>query len=154
MAERQKPNGMIERARRLKTNMTESERLLWSILRAQQFCDLSFRRQHPIAPFIVDFACVAQRLIVEIDGDYHEETLHRDQAREEFLQKRGWTVLRFQAADVEEDAESVARAIACALGREYSFQKRLATGSGMKNVRAKKPKSKTRARSPMGMDRA
>ena len=60
--------GAGERARTLRRDMTEAERRLWQILRSRQTEDCRFRRQVPIGGFIVDFACHAARLIVEIDG--------------------------------------------------------------------------------------
>jgi len=103
-------------------------------------CSLKFRRQHSIGPFIVDFACLSEQLVVEIDGGYHDQVQEADLKREAFLQKAGWQVLRFTAEDVERDAEAVAIVIAQYLGLAYEFRKRKHTGSGMKNVNSKKNK--------------
>jgi leucyl-tRNA synthetase len=129
-------------ARDLRQNATSSKRLLWSILRGRQLCGLRFRRQHPILPWIADFACVEHRLVVEIDGGYHDVVVANDQKRQQDLEQRGWTVLRFTDKEVIEDAEVVVRAIALQLGLEYTFSPRKNTGSGMKNIRAKRPKPK------------
>ena len=126
------------RARSLRENETPSEGLLWSILRAKQLCGLKFRRQHPIGPWITDFACPAKMLVVEIDGGYHDETAEEDLSRQKYLESLGWTVIRFTAEDVEQDAEAVGRAIAKELNIPYEFKKRKATGSGMKNINATK----------------
>ena len=126
-------------ARDLRRKQTRSEGLLWSLLRGGQLCGMRFRRQQPIAPWIVDFACLAGRLVVEIDGDYHDATQPADLRRQIDLENRGWTVLRFSADDVEKDAESIARAIAAALGVEYSFTPRRKTGSDMRSAKAKRP---------------
>ena len=56
-------------ASKIRKRQTESESLLWNILRTRQLCGLKFRRQHPIGPYVVDFACVEKHLVVEIDGD-------------------------------------------------------------------------------------
>jgi very-short-patch-repair endonuclease len=58
------------KARALRLNVTEAEKLLWSRLRGGQLGH-SFRRQHPIPPYIVDFACIAAHLIIEADGGHH-----------------------------------------------------------------------------------
>ncbi len=77
-------------------------------------------------------------LVVEIDGGYHDETLAKDLRRQEDLERRGWTVIRFSDVDVENDTEAVGQAIAKELGIPYEFKKRHATGSGMRSVRAAK----------------
>lgn len=118
----------------------KSEGLMWSILRAKQLCGLKFRRQHPIGPWITDFACPAEMLVVEIDGGYHEASYEHDIRRQQHLHKLGWTVLRFTDENIEEDAESVGRAIASALSLPYEFRKREATGAGMKSTKAAKSK--------------
>ena len=127
-----------ERARSLRKRQTVSEGLLWSVLRARQLCGLKFRRQHPIEPWIVDFACRERMLVVEIDGGYHDNVVENDLKRQEHLQSLGWKVIRFRDKDVEEDAEAVARAIARELNLEYEFSPRKATGSGTRSVRATK----------------
>ena len=129
-------NQKTGRSRSLRATETESERLLWSILRAKQLCKLKFRRQHPIGPFFADFACVERQLVIEIDGGYHEEVVESDLEREEYLNQHGWTVIRFTDKEVEQDAEAVARAIANHLGLTYEFRKRSADGSGMTSIRA------------------
>ncbi len=126
------------RARSLRVTATDTERLLWSVLRAKQLCNLKFRRQHPIGPYFVDFACLARRLVVEIDGRYHDATAKADQDRENYLTQNGWTVMRFAADDVEQDVEVVARALANRLGLTYEVRRRLGTGSGMKSIEAPK----------------
>ena len=80
-------------------------------------------------------------LVVEIDGGYHDETTAKDIRRQEDPRRLGWTVIRFRDKDAENDAESVGRAMANKLGIPYRFTRRLATGSGMRSVRA--PKKKT-----------
>ena len=138
MTEKQ-PNGEAgKRVRSLRRTQTVSEGLLWSVLRARQLCGLKFRRQHPIEPWIVDFACPQQRLVVEIDGGYHDNIVENDLQRQEHLESMGWKVIRFRDKDVEEDAEAVARAIARELNLEYEFSPRKATGSGMSSIKATK----------------
>lgn len=67
------------------------------LLRRKQISGMRFRRQHPIGPYIADFFCAAAKLVIELDGDQHSadrHTLH-DEVRTEWLEKRGYRVLRF-----------------------------------------------------------
>ncbi|WP_442483552.1 endonuclease domain-containing protein [Aeoliella sp. SH292] len=131
-------------ARELRESETLSEGLLWSVLRAQQLCGLKFRRQHPIGPYVADFACVSHRLIVEIDGGYHDSVIEADLVRQAWLIDQGWKLIRFTDEEVESDAEGVGRAIACELGLEYKFQPRSGTGSGMQSVRSRNWRGKAK----------
>lgn len=86
-------------ARDLRENLTPSEQILWSHLRA---CALGvkFRQQHPIGGFIADFYAASLALIVEVDGPIHAQTSERDAQRDLSLRSRGVRVLRFSADDV------------------------------------------------------
>jgi very-short-patch-repair endonuclease len=130
--------GQSERARSLRQQETKSESLLWALLRGSQLNGLKFRRQHPIGPYFADFACVGQRLVIEIDGSYHDAVCEADVNRETYLHARGWRVIRFSAEDVENDVELVGRTIASQLGLEFDFQRRDTRGSGMMHERAPK----------------
>ncbi|QEG38541.1 endonuclease domain-containing protein [Roseimaritima ulvae] len=132
---RQSPKS-FRRQRRKKP--TRSEGLLWSVLRSKQVCGLKFRREHSIDVWIVDFACVAHKLVVEVDGGYHDDTIEDDLIRQKKLEQLGWRVLRFTDKDVEQDTESVGRAIAAELGLEYRFENRAKTASG---INARRPPS-------------
>ena len=99
MPQRHTPQA-IARARELRKRQTEAESLLWYVLRGRRLCGLKFRRQFPVEPFIADFACVEERLIVEIDGGYHDYTCADDQSRQQRLEQSGWKVLRFTNEDV------------------------------------------------------
>jgi very-short-patch-repair endonuclease len=70
-----------------------------------------FRRQHPVAPYIVDFACVACKLVVELDGESHLCSKAKDEKRTLFLESEGWQVLRFWNTEVFDELESVKEAI-------------------------------------------
>jgi len=87
-----------ERARELRRNLTESERRLWSALRDKRLLGLKFRRQHPVGPFIVDFACLTASLVIELDGSQHddEEQFWYDYRRTKFLEQKGFRVMRFR----------------------------------------------------------
>ncbi|MFC5306090.1 endonuclease domain-containing protein [Azospirillum picis] len=94
---------------------TDAERKLWSVLRRRQIGGWYFRRQHPIHPFIADFACVEAMLVVEVDGGQHAESSY-DAARDQRMEAAGWRVLRFWNTDVLSNPEGVARMIWEALG--------------------------------------
>lgn len=74
--------------------MTDSERLLWTRLRAEQL-GVKFRRQHPLGHYVADFACLDPKLVVELDGSQHAEQVEYDARRDAFFEQQGFTVLRF-----------------------------------------------------------
>ena len=119
------------RARKLRRTQTKSESLLWNVLRAKQMCNLKFRRQHPIGPFFADFACVAKKLVIEIDGGYHDLVAESDMSRQAFLENEGWNVIRFADEDIVHDVDVVVQAIAAQLGLRYEYKNRSQAGSGM-----------------------
>jgi very-short-patch-repair endonuclease len=102
------------RARQLRREMTDAERRLWKHLRNDQLGGCTFRRQHPIPPYVADFACVDARVVVEVDGGQHADS-HRDAARDAFLVQHGWRVLRFWNNDVLANTEGVLLQILAAL---------------------------------------
>ena len=81
-------------ARALRRRMTDAERRLWYQLRNQRLPGFKFRRQHPIGPYIVDFVCLGNRLVIELDGGQHAADPN-DPTREAFLRGKGYQVLRF-----------------------------------------------------------
>jgi very-short-patch-repair endonuclease len=84
-------------ARELRTNMTHPKELLWSRLRAHRMDGSKFRRQHALGSYIVDFVCLKARLIIEVDGDTHDDESRQtlDAQRTAYLEKLGFRVLRF-----------------------------------------------------------
>ena len=111
----------LVKAKRLRRDLTDTERKLWSILRSRQFEGAKFRRQQPIGPFIADFVCQEQRLIVEADGGQHADSIS-DASRTTFLESRGYRVLRVWNNDIIESLDGVARAIAAALATPHPAQ--------------------------------
>ena len=79
---------------------------------------LKFRRQHPIGPYFADFACVARKLVIEVDGEHHTLQLEADSRRTDFLEQAGWRVVRFSASEAVQNPEGVWTAIASILGIE------------------------------------
>ena len=104
---------MRQKARSLRKTMTKGEVPLWLELRALKADGFLFRRQAPIGPYIVDFVCLAARLIVEVDGDLHETASGRrhDANRDAYLQSLGYEVLRFDAPDVLANAWHVGQVV-------------------------------------------
>lgn len=95
--------------------MTEAETRLWKHLRAHRLGGWPFRRQHPIPPYIVDFASPDARVIIEVDGVQHAAS-GRDGERDAFLASEGWKVLRFWNNDVLANSDGVVTTILRALG--------------------------------------
>ena len=98
-----------ERAKHLRRNRTSAERRLWRELRQLKQIGCKFRQQVPIDHFIVDFACLSHRLIVEVDGGTHstDREVARDARRERYLKEQGFRILRVWNADVRENMEGV-----------------------------------------------
>ncbi|HEY0328534.1 MAG TPA: endonuclease domain-containing protein [Rhodopseudomonas sp.] len=100
-------------AARLRRTNTAAEAILWRHLRRLDVKGSHFRRQVVIGPYVADFACLAQRLITEVDGSQHgeEEGLKRDEVRTRWLQSEGYRVIRFWNNDVMSKTDAVMDAI-------------------------------------------
>jgi very-short-patch-repair endonuclease len=98
-------------ARRLRKEMTDAERLLWSQIRHRQLAGCRFRRQAPLGRYIVDFVCFERRLVVELDGGQHRQQREYDEQRTRWLNSQGFRVVRFWDSVVFEDTESVREVI-------------------------------------------
>jgi very-short-patch-repair endonuclease len=103
-------------ARALRQNMTDAERRLWRELRRRTL-GARFRRQVPIGSYIVDFACLQCRLIIELDGGQHLEN-PEDLQRDAWLRSQGYRVLRFWNNDVLRNTEGVLTVILAALPKK------------------------------------
>ena len=108
------PSGTVSRARELRRNETDAEKLLRRALRAS-FPNAKFRRQVPPGPYFVDFLCFAAKLIVEIDGGQHAEAADYDNRRTHYLGAQGYRVLRFWNNEILEDLDGVLTAIGALL---------------------------------------
>ncbi|MGE8132209.1 endonuclease domain-containing protein [Novosphingobium sp. ES2-1] len=106
------PKGTVKLARKLRSEMTLPEGLLWRELRKRPG-ELKFRRQHPAGAFVIDFYCAAVKLAIEVDGFAHDtaEGIRRDTVKSHFLRSQGIATLRVPAKAVFEDIELVVRRI-------------------------------------------
>ncbi|NLX11968.1 MAG: endonuclease domain-containing protein [Chloroflexi bacterium] len=102
---------MMRVARLLRNQPTPSEDRLWQAIRKAQLDGRKFRRQMPIGPFVVDFYCPSERLIVEVDGPIHDCQHEADQQRQTMLEALGLRFVRVTAAQVEGDLPGVLEAI-------------------------------------------
>jgi very-short-patch-repair endonuclease len=109
---------ILDRARRMRREMTQPELKLWSILRNRALVGVKFRRQMPIGNYIADFCCLDRRLIVELDGGQHAEQEAADVLRSRFLATEGFRVLRFWNDQVLSGSEFVVAEILAAIGEK------------------------------------
>jgi very-short-patch-repair endonuclease len=95
--------------RNARKNMPLAEVALWRALRGRRMAGLRFRRQHPIGPYIADFACIAARLVIEVDGASHHTDAARahDMRRTQYLVDAGWHEIRVQNSSVLDDMPEV-----------------------------------------------
>lgn len=96
-----------ERASQFRQAPTPAEDLLWERLRNRQIGNFKFRRQHIIHGFIVDFCCLEQLLVIEVDGPIHEQQIEYDVERSEVLQRLGYRVVRYTNDQVMQNIDSV-----------------------------------------------
>lgn len=102
-----------ERRRELRNNLTPAEAAMWKLLQNSKLQGRKFRRQHSIENYIVDFYCPTAKLIIELDGEVHNNPIahQHDYERDEQLRYLGYTVLRFENKLVFEQQEAVLDAI-------------------------------------------
>jgi very-short-patch-repair endonuclease len=110
------------RARSLRRDSTDAERLIWNAVRAHRMNGVGFRRQKPIGPYVVDFVCQGAMLVIEIDGGQHfaAQQQEHDARRDAFLASKGFRVLRFNNFDVMTNRNGVLETIAAAIERSPS----------------------------------
>ena len=108
-----------ERARKLRTELTKAEAKMWDLLRDFRPRGARFRRETPIGPYIADFAWLSKKIVIEVDGDSHETVQGRshDRVRDAWLRDHGYTVLRFDNADLTDAEDHVYLAIEKNIGR-------------------------------------
>ncbi len=107
-------------AKKLRRESTDTEKLLWSRLRAKRFLELKWRRQEIIGRYIVDFVCYERRVVIECDGGQHASQNQKDQERDRWFEDQGYRVLRFWDTDVLKNTEEVLETIFQACQRSPS----------------------------------
>ena len=122
---RMQPERMIRRARRLRKTPTRAEDFFWSLARDRQIEGLRFRRQVPIGFYVVDFACLSARLIVEADGGIHALRTFDAAKRDVWLTSQGFRVLRFSNSDILDRPNRVLATIRESVGKPPSVRLRL-----------------------------
>jgi very-short-patch-repair endonuclease len=103
----------LRRARRLRRDMSDEERILWMLLRDRRFADFKFRRQVPLGDYVVDFACLSAKLVVELDGSHHAEPEQAafDAQRTVYLEKAGFRVVRIWTGHLFSERDGVLETI-------------------------------------------
>ena len=97
----------LARAKRLRRDMTEAEKKLWYRIRADQLDGYQFRKQVPVDPYILDFACLRKRLALEVDGSQHAEISAAERERNRFLRAEGFVVVRYWNTEVLQNVDGV-----------------------------------------------
>jgi len=105
------------KAQKLRQNQTDAERFLWRQLRSRNLAGHKFRRQYTVEPYIVDFLCFSHKLIVELDGGHHNENdqIIYDKKRSNYLEGKGFVILRFWNNQIFSELEAVLNKILLAL---------------------------------------
>jgi very-short-patch-repair endonuclease len=113
----------------LRNGSTSAEATLWGILKSKKLDGRKFRRQHGIGNYIVDFCCPSEKLVIELDGDQHGdyEQIEKDKKRDKYLERLGFTVLRFENKFVFRDQDYITEEI-----RKIFNKEKLTTPAGDK----------------------
>ena len=104
------PANNAARTQHLTKNLTDAEQELWNTLRNRQVSGINFLRQAPIGPYIVDFVCYENRLVIEVVGGQHLELADHDAERTAWLESEGFRVIRFWNNQVLKELEAVREA--------------------------------------------
>ena len=107
-------NGKLyEFSRELRQAETETEKILWELLRNKKLRGLKFRRQHPLGNYVAGFYCHEKKLVIELDGAIHDtkENIEYDKTRTDELNKAGINVVRFRNEEVINDIKTLIRKI-------------------------------------------
>ena len=118
-------NNTILFAKDNRKDLTEEEATIWEVIRNRRIEGFKFRRQHPVAGYIPDFVCLEKRLIIEIDGGYHneEEQIKFDEARQNWLKENGFEMIRFTNEEVKTNLKQVVKKIADKLNENNIFER-------------------------------
>lgn len=108
----------LQKAKELRAEMTEEEKILWNFLRRNGLHGLHFRRQQIIAGYIVDFYCQVVNVVVEVDGEIHDFQVVEDKHRDQVLKEKGLKVIRFRNKEIQNNVQDVLAKIAIACGHK------------------------------------
>jgi adenine-specific DNA-methyltransferase len=99
----------LQRAKTLRRDMSDEERILWMLLRDRRFADFKFRRQVPLGDFVADFVCFERKLVVALDGSQHAEPEQAafDSKRTQVLEAAGFRVIRVWTSELFQEREGV-----------------------------------------------
>jgi very-short-patch-repair endonuclease len=102
-----------ETRRTLRQELTPAEKLLWKVLKGKNIEGRKFRRQHSIEDFIVDFYCAKEKLVIELDGEVHNNinAQYNDEERDKRLKELDYTIMRFENKEVINNLDNVLREI-------------------------------------------
>jgi len=108
-----KSDRTLQRARRLRRDMSDEERILWMLLRDRRFADFKFRRQVPLGVYVADFVCFERKLVLELDGSQHAEPEQAafDAERTAYLEAAGFRVARLWCSDLFKDRDGALQLI-------------------------------------------
>ena len=122
---------ILQFAKQNRKDATAEEDIMWQEIRNRNIAGYKFRRQHPIAGYIPDFVCLEKKLIIEIDGGYHDEADQHvfDKAREQWLAEQGFTMIRFTNDAVNHSLNSVLKDIEQALLNKKTVAEEAGSGS-------------------------
>ena len=125
---------LVKRARQLRQDATPPEKIFWQLVRARQFMNLKFRRQHQIGNYIADFYCHEQNLVIEFDGSSHgiPGRQEKDQERDAYLKSLGMHVLRIHNDDFLVDPVTTLDYLADYVERKNPHPSPLPKGEGAK----------------------
>jgi very-short-patch-repair endonuclease len=129
---------LLGNAKTLRRNQTDAEQKLWYHLRAHRFMGRKFKRQKPMGRYVVDFVCLEEKLIIELDGGQHVENVEYDQERDAWLMSEGYKVLRFWNNELMNEMESVLERIRLVLSNEAVHSETLSPGPSPTSVRGEK----------------
>jgi very-short-patch-repair endonuclease len=107
MSDEFNPTWSKDRRRELRKRLTVEETMLWDFLKNRQLLREKFRRQCGLGSYIVDFYCPRLHLVIEVDGNVHEETKEYDAERDAYLQGMGCRVIHFSAYEIREHIQKV-----------------------------------------------
>ena len=108
---RKYPEAIYIAAKKMKENPTKAEAILWKELKSKKLNGYKFRFQVPYDRFILDFLCSEHKLIIELDGRYHEFFKQKDTERDHYFESKGYRILRFKNEEILKDIELVKRKI-------------------------------------------